>query len=315
MKLVLGWITTSTTVEKASVVPPCNGYLTDFMWQAWTDNSTDPTIVALGDVDPTNDVMPESTELEAVFGKTNAEVFVIGMGNPSSGSVESAVSVKHSKKRIKCIGGKPLNFLVHGQAADEVVGVLTAQFVPKNGATLIMVRKDSTSLITYVDTFFIRILHDGYLKQLDLAIGVDGGVAPWNGTYKVYHIVNKTEISFAPTMTVSGDVIQPTPQDDTIGQAGGFMLGQQSLSVKAANEFTNEDLKIDKDNIGRKVYEGDIILVQPTDHRGTDPDNISLDLRIAMTVRNAKERKRNVFIDGTHVISYEGATLLGVADN
>ncbi len=316
LKIVVGAMVASSAIEKASIIPPCDGVYTDFTWQYYTTNGTDPAILAFGDIDLTNDIMPESTETEAILNNTNAEVLFTGLGAAQTGVNDPAVIVKHSKNKVHAKGGKPISFGVHQNSGSQGVVLLTAQFIPKNGATMVQVMKDATYQITNGLQHFIRINHDGWLKKVEANYGIDGGAAPFNGMARSYLIRNNTELNettFAGG--ISGDVYHgdTAMQDHTIGSPIGKPLMHTGLYVEAATEFKHIPDETDP-KLNVKVYQGDIIAVKIENDRGTVPDNISVDLRAVITIRNSKRKKRNVFIDGTHVINLmtRGNDIMGV---
>ncbi len=306
MKLILGCVSDNSAIDKVSVFPPCHGYYTDFFWQVWYSNRIGPVFIGFGDLDLTNDVMPESSELEAVYGRGNAEIFFTEGGDAQPSAPNDAIWVKSSKAKVHARTGKPLTFGIQNNNNGALVkAILTAQFVPKNGATMPIRRKDATYLLdAALGSFFMRIPHDGYLKEFSVNYGIDGhDTAPFNGIARWALIRNITELN-DETLVVSGDVYHGSTntQDDTIGQQLGHEILSTPLHVRAAGEFMAID--DEKKNMRIKVHQGDLLVLKTENYRGTKPDNVSIDATAYITVRNAKRKKRNVYVDGTHVIQY-----------
>ncbi len=316
MKLLLGSHTEISTVEKSTIMPPCDGYYTDFTWQISIENQTSPTVVIFGDFDPTNDIMPESSGDEAQFAIGNVEIFVMTAGNNPAGSTVQQVHIRHSKKKIHAKAGKPLTYAVHGNSASKVLVIMSAQFVPTNGATIILERRVNTEDVAdsgSFEDFRYRVPHDMWLKEIDVGLSVEAGAETWNGVAKLSLIRNQNELVSPPTMAASGDVYQFAPQDETIGSFSGMLLAQKNMDVNT-NEVKSFQLEKGKeDGLNTKLMAGDVLLLTIIDQRGLDFVNVSINARYVGTIRNGRRRKRHVFIDGNRHTNWPRGSLLGGA--
>ncbi len=302
IQLTIAGNISTQAVHAAMVMPPTDGYYTDFTFQVLDLGGTNIT-VGFGDIDSSEDINPNASGDEISRPNNNAIIFTIEPTEAES-TGEEALRFGHTKRKVHAKRGKPLTFIVSPSHASDIFFAVMAQFVPKNGSLIKLKRKESVYPTSDgVLTMTLSVPHDMIALSVEAQIHASWTGGTGSGVVTVEKILPNTDINESDWVNSSFGDIGGNIDDGDLSRSSDY-----ELTVPIASN-TTQDINVKSGKFtyptkGRREFvpAGTVYNINFDHGLGSEVATLLIELMVQGHIVNSKKRKFNVFMGGNNVI-------------